>query len=335
MVVHPLAFARMDRRRAARLLGLVVVAVLVAGAGCADLADGGDSTPGPTVTTAPPSTPSTPATPSVDPDNPFGERTLTVEIVEPPTDPAKETVAREALAYWENNSGAYAGYPIEYRVVDEATDPRVRIEFVPEPIECGGSTERYLVGCAPINRDSAARTSSVRVGQNYTASYTHDVLVHELGHTLGLDHASEPQQYMRAKLPSGILRDTVGVYASQPDQPVTPARREEIEAALEYFATHPDLNESQRLDWTAVDAPNRADFVIEVTENDPDCFESGGGSCPVSGQYLDQDKLVLDDLDTEVTAWHVGHYLAPAFFEERPAGLASDTSRTERERWPE
>jgi hypothetical protein len=144
-----------------------VVAVLVAGAGCAGLVDGGDSTPGGTVTTAPPSTP---ATPSVDPDNPFGEKTLTVEVVDSTAHPATDAVVRDALAYWENNSDAYAGYPIEYRIVEDATDPRIRIEFVAGSIECGGSTERYLVGCAPINRDTAAQTSSVRVGQNYTAS---------------------------------------------------------------------------------------------------------------------------------------------------------------------
>ena len=320
-----------------RTLALVGLLLAVSLAGCGGLLDEAPGASPVTTTDAPDGGAGTPAssTPTVDPDNPFGERTLTVAIARPADDPFKETVVRRALAYWENHSEQYAGYPIEYRVVEDGEDPRVRVEFVPEPIECGNTTEEYLVGCAPINVDSAAQTSVVSVGRNYTTGYTEDVLMHELGHTLGLGHEDAPRQYMRPRLPSGILRDSVDVYLTNPNGVATPAQRREVETALEYYADHPALNDSEELDWQFVNTVGAADFVVEFTENDPDCHGDGGGSCSGEAKYLDQDKLVLDDVDTELSAWYVAAYLAPVLLEddEIPEILEDTPSYDEAAAW--
>jgi len=340
-----------------RLVVLVVpLAVLVALAGCSAVLgpDGAGASPSPTTET-PTDTPSPARTPTpspatstatttpmptetatpdpVDPDNPFGERTVPVAIAPPDRSPARTSLVRRSLAYWEDHAATHAGYPIEFALVNASEAHRIELAFEPAPITCGTSTTDRTIGCAPVNQRRAPPVSHVTVAANQTDAYTHEILVHELGHALGLDHDDEPQQYMRGTLPTGLRRDTVHVYLTGPDHTEVGRQRSEVEVALSYFEDHPSLAPDERPTFEFVTTREQADFVIEI--RDGGCFEDGGGSCTVDPDYRGQQQLVLDSLDTEVVAWHTATHLAPVYLDDEdvPPSLTRGATRDERTYW--
>lgn len=317
----------------------VVVCLVIFTAGCVGilgLDDGGTEstrTPG---TTADPPTATPTATPDpVDPDNPFGQRHLPVAINGTVEGRDVEPIVERALRYWENNSERYAGYPVNFTLVPPAADHRIAIAFEGKPIACDSDVDDHTTGCAVFNEQTAPPVSRVQVATNHTDHYTFETLVHELGHTLGLDHEDEPRRFMATPHPVGLARETVGVHVTATTGDVTDRQRRGVRTALSYFETTSRLASDERLDWTEVDAPERADFVVEFADGDERCFEDRAGSCPGEPTYDDQQKLVLDGLDDEVVAWHVAFHLAPVFFEpdEVPSELTADASRPEREHW--
>ena len=51
-------------------------------------------------------------------------------------------LVREAVTFWEAESERFAGYPIDYDVRPDATDPDIVIEFVDTVPECDGVAVR-------------------------------------------------------------------------------------------------------------------------------------------------------------------------------------------------
>lgn len=331
---------------------MLALALLLALSGCAGLLgpDGGsDATTGATtetpadtaipttMTSSPsPSASSPTATPTatppetVDPANPFGQRTVPVAIPNRTARRTHESVVRRALTYWERNGTAYAGYPVEFTLVDPSEDHRIAVAFESPPIACGGDADR-TIGCAPVNERRAPAVSTVTVAASQTTDYTYEILVHELGHALGLDHDDRPRRYMRGTLPQGLNRETVHVFLTGPDATEIARKRGEIETALSYYETHPDLPAGERPTFEYVTTVEQADFVVEI--GNEGCFDDRGGVCGGEPRYDGQVKLVIDSLDTRFVAWYTAHALADFYLDDVPRDLSTETTRSDRANW--
>lgn len=108
--------------------------------------------------------------------------------------------ARESLEFWEENAEHYAGFSIDFEIV-ESEDPDIVIAYGDDPSGCENVPEfsNRVLGCAPLLRPgrTARRPITARVVAS-TRPYGKIRITtkHELGHVLGLDHDDEPLQIM-------------------------------------------------------------------------------------------------------------------------------------------
>jgi len=132
------------------------------------------------------------------PQNPWGKDTVVVAY-------EQEVNARhgfsdlvgEALDYWEQNSEMYTGYTIAYQLRPNADDPDILIRLVEEIPSCGEADhDGTIAGCAPLIDGRAPDTAEIEIVDGYDDGPTVETIKHELGHTLGLDHDDEPQEFM-------------------------------------------------------------------------------------------------------------------------------------------
>lgn len=274
--------------------------------------------------------------------SPWGSEPVVVAIGDPAgTDREWTPLVREAAAFWEAEAERFAGYPIDYEVRPDATDPDIVIEFVEAVPECDGASD--AAGCAPLITDSRQidRPETVSVRTGFSDSSTVTVIQHELGHTLGLTHDEAPADVMASRmvlntepLPNATERDFAwddpefAVYvdsgsASDPD-----GFREQVRRALAYYEDDPP-GMPTNLTFTLVDDPDDAEIVVRPVETSP--CGSGAASCGgTAGWDPDGDgavetyselRISLVDLDTDAVGWHVGYWLAFGF------GAESDSEK--------
>lgn len=144
------------------------------------------------------------------------EGTATVDVVDHSESPHDlEAMTREALAFWEENAPAYAGFAVAFEVVDPADGgetPDVEIRYVDDRAELSGCRDHDddVLGCAPIVPGGARlqRPANVEVVAG-RRPYGEVLLTvkHEVGHVLGLDHDDEPAWIM-----SNDIRDRLPEY---------------------------------------------------------------------------------------------------------------------------
>lgn len=331
---------------------LLAVLVVLAGCSVVDPADpspanGGSPTGGET------------ATPGWegDPDNPYRKATLVVGL-ENRGNASREfaPLVREALAYWEENADRYAGYPIAYELRPDATEPDVAVTVV-EDVDCG--EDIHVAGCADVISEPGQFDPpvSVRVADGFTDRSTVDVLTHEFGHTLGLDHADEPQSVMAPErelttLPRPDATERalpwedpeLAVYVDVSHLPGDEREeaRQQVDAALGYFADGAEGTVPDNVTFVRTDNRSAAEVTVVAVES-LEC-QPGGGSCgALSGTDPDDDgaletharlEITFADLDTDAVAWHVGRWLGRGFgFDEEadyPPPLREDAGYAER-----
>lgn len=135
--------------------------------------------------------------PSVPDENPYREETLVVSMTGSNADFNQTEVAQDSLNYWSENSAQYAGYPIDYDLNPNASDPNVEIVWVDSLDSCDEYSDPEIAGCADLVQGGLApSTVTVRIETGHDRSVTEEVLKHELGHTLGLTHDDEPADIM-------------------------------------------------------------------------------------------------------------------------------------------
>lgn len=294
----------------------------------------------------------------VDADNHWKSDVVVVSYESAPDDQRDyEPVVDEALEFWTENSERYAGFDVELRKAEPGEDADIHVSFVDDVRTCGESVN--AAGCAPkiTSPYRADRSVDVQVRTGLDHESTTKILKHELGHTMGLGHDAEPQEFMSAKLSLSKLPTTNATERSNPwDKDeitvhvdlggIHPTQRwtaqRQVDAALRYYDRGAGGTVPGDVSFSRTSSPAKADVVVRFADSD-DCLDGAGSCGRLSGNDLDGDgadefydglEIVVVDLDSNAIAWHVGRWLGASFGHEAdheyPPPLEGDVGGSER-----
>jgi len=315
-----------------RAAGLLVVCLLLAGlAGCTSL----------------PETVEDPT--SDDRTHPFAGNTVTVTLEG--TDRERALVA-DGLDYWADNASEYAGFSVDFRVLDPGTTPTdeadVHVQFRESVTGCGDSD--YSAGCAPrLNASTGVdRPASVRIQRGLADDSTRLVVQHEAGHLLGLGHDDRPQSVMAhesdlATLPQPNATErpvpwndttlTVAIDNSTVPESDREGYTEEVDYAISYLDEGADGAVPSNVTVRRV---ADTDVTVRVGSSET----CGSGSCLlVEGSDPDQDGAIetytsaeirLADVDIDAASWHVARQLLGVVGTEPLPDRIEDATATDR-----
>jgi hypothetical protein len=327
-----------ETNRRTTVLSVLVVATLVLSAGCIGLSER--------------SLPDGLAGYAGDPDNPYGDRNITVAVTAADSGRSFAPLVADAADYWETRGERYLNYSVNVTFVANESDPDLRVSFVPRIARCG--EVESAAGCAPeiTSPSQTGETVEVRALDNLSANSTVRVLEHEFGHALGLGHGDPPRELMAThttltSLPKPNASEralawndsTLSVFVTDD---VSAAEREGIDHALDYYDRGAEGHVPKNVSFRVVSGFENADIVIRPTERSP--CGPGAGSCgSVFGSDSDGDgaletytrlEIVYSGLDADAVGWHVARWLALGFGIENesayPPVLRETTGHDER-----
>ena len=288
---------------------------------------------------------------------PWGSDPVVVAVEAPNDGRDYESLVREGTVFWEQNDARYLGYEVEYAVDADAQNPDIIVRFSETIPECSGQAD--AAGCAPYitDRRQIDRPETIYIKTGFGDDSTVEIIEHEFGHSLGLDHGDEPAALMNA---TGILYTlprtnatekafpwddpNFTVYVDDTDANDPEGARDQIRHAIDYYAAGaPGMPEN--LTFTYVDDPEAADIRVSFDEESP-CGAGGASCAAVSGYDPDGDgavetydhvRIVLVDLDTDAVGWHVGywmaHYLGAEDDADKPDPFRDATYSERRSEW--
>ncbi|MFB6165437.1 MAG: hypothetical protein ABEJ31_09795 [Haloarculaceae archaeon] len=288
-----------------------------------------------------------------------GPRAITVGLVENESATgADATALREAAAYWNTHAG-YADYDASFEYVADAADADVRVRMVPSPDRCGYEQTDRVVGCAPLYPSRAAidPPASVEIETGYGEGSTRVIMIHELGHVLGVRHGEPPQRYMSASAPLFSTAQpnasaraypwrtrTFRIYAALDGVPAD--RRETIRAQLRHVADYYERVDGrdpavpEDLSIRLVDDRSRANVVVRFPERLP-TGRTRGSTLRRIGRDPDGDGAIetyanatisVAGVEPDATGWYVGHWFGCALGVEADALPAPFTRAGPRDR---
>lgn len=265
--------------------------------------------------------------------NPWGHEPVTIGITNY-ADPERDYTepVQRAVTYWNTTGAEFTSWNPYFVLRPNSTQTDLVVRFVDGIDECGPRSTNETVGCAPVldATDEAARTETVQIQLGLTESSVFRLVLHELGHVLGLEHGEGPGDVMAPR--DTLFREVYRVhieYATDSEFFNDKSRRQ-VRHALNYYADGGGGIVDEDIGFAIVEDRSQADIVIEFTNED------GVDDGSIANSSHSQFVITVDGIDRENRGWHVGYWLGFYFGADEIAELPEPFDEPEedlREGW--